>query len=66
MNYHIRERRYISVIEFCQIYGVRRTFTYRLLGTKLCPGPLKSIKLGSRRLISVESAEALMRAGDNS
>ena len=66
MNYHINERRYISVTDFCRIYGVGRTFTYRLMGTELKPGALSSTKLGSRRLISVDSAEALMRKGDSS
>ena len=64
-NYTV-ERKYISVADFCRIYGVGRTFTYRLIGTELKPGALSSTKLGSRRLISVESAEALMLEGDQS
>lgn len=57
------EKRYISVSEFCKIYGVGRTFAYRLIGNQSSPGFLDSTKLGKRRLISVDSAEALMREG---
>lgn len=60
------EKRYISVSEFCKIYGVGRTFAYRLIGNQLGSGLLASTKLGRRRLISVESAEALMLEGDQS
>lgn len=57
------EKRYISVSEFCKIYGVGRTFAYRLIGNQSSQGLLDSTKLGKRRLISVDSAEALMREG---
>ena len=57
------EKRYISVSEFCQIYGVGRTFAYRLIGNEGSRRFLESTKLGKRRLISVDSAEALMREG---
>lgn len=49
----------ISVREFYERTGVGRTTTYKLLNNNT----LKSIKVGSRRLILVSSVEALLQNG---
>jgi excisionase family DNA binding protein len=48
----------VRVNEFCELYGVSRSFAYELMDR----GKLRTIKLGKRRLIPVEAAEALLRA----
>jgi excisionase family DNA binding protein len=42
--------------DFCRAYGVGRTTVYALI--KL--GKLKSVQIGRRRLITADSAEALL------
>ena len=41
----------ISVAEFCRITSIGRTKTYQLMNS----GKLRTVKLGSRRLISTDS-----------
>lgn len=43
----------ISIQEFCDAYGVGRTFAYKLIGEK----KLQIAKAGRRSLVLVESAE---------
>jgi excisionase family DNA binding protein len=42
--------------DFCRAYGIGRTTVYALLKN----GTLRSIKIGRRRLITADSAEALL------
>lgn len=49
----------LRVNEFCELYGVSRSFAYELMDR----GKLRTVKIGKRRLIPVESAEALLREG---
>jgi hypothetical protein len=53
------KRRAISVDQFIADYNVGRTTAYRLIGI----GKLQSVMIGRRRLILVDSAEALLRSG---
>lgn len=51
-------RRLLSVNEFKAAYGFGHTKTYELLNA----GKLNAVKSGTRTLITVESAEALVAA----
>ena len=53
------EPRTLRVNDFCKAYGVGRSTAYELINA----GKLKSIRLGGRRLILRDSAEALLREG---
>lgn len=46
-----------SVRDFCKAYGLGRSTTYEMIKA----GRLKSIRIGGRRLIPAEAAEALIR-----
>lgn len=46
---------YMRVNDFCQAFGVGRTWTYEQIDA----GKLASVKIGKKRLISVESARSL-------
>lgn len=46
-------RKCISIAEFCDRYGVGKTLAYQLLRK----GDIKALKIGSRTLITCESAE---------
>ncbi len=46
--------RLISVNEFCRTFGIGRTKAYEVLKS----GQLRSVKVGSRTLIDMESAHA--------
>lgn len=50
------ETRTISVADFCHMSGLKKTTTFKLIRTN----QLASTKVGSRRLISLESAQALI------
>jgi excisionase family DNA binding protein len=49
-------RRALKVKEFCRAYGPSKPTVYRLIRS----GELHSILLGGRRLIPVDTAEALL------
>jgi predicted DNA-binding transcriptional regulator AlpA len=50
------EPKLISMAEFCEMVGVKRTTAYKILR-----GPVRSTKIGSRRLVDKESAENFVR-----
>jgi excisionase family DNA binding protein len=50
------EKRAFRVDEYCAAYGLSRTTVYKLM--KL--GKLRTVKVGGRRLIPKEVAEALL------
>lgn len=51
-------KRAYSVPEFCQAYGLGRTLAYEMM----LDGRLRFVKVGDRRLIPVDAAEALLAA----
>ena len=52
------QKRAHSISEFCEIYNVSRSKTFRLLAD----GTLTRLKLGTKTLIRVEDAEAWFRS----
>jgi excisionase family DNA binding protein len=52
-------RRALRIQEFCEQYGVSRSFAYKLIEA----GTLKTVCIGRRRLIPLDAAEALLREG---
>lgn len=60
MSKRVVQQKAISVAEFCETYGVGKTFAYKLMDISSKTGRLSSKRLGGRRLISVDSAEKLM------
>jgi excisionase family DNA binding protein len=55
---HERPRAY-RVNDFCRLFGVGRTGLYKLLKE----GKLPSVRIGGRRLIPADAAEALLNGG---
>lgn len=53
--------RALRINAFCEAYGVSRSTTYRLIAL----GKLHTIKVGNRRLVPVDAAEALLKSGEN-
>lgn len=51
------ERRALAIHEFCKAYGLSRSTAYRMIAT----GTLPSVKVGKRRLIPANAAEALLQ-----
>jgi excisionase family DNA binding protein len=51
-------RRALRVNEFCEAYRVSRSTAYRLIAE----GKLKTVKVGNRRLVPVDAAEALLES----
>ena len=49
--------RALTIDDFVKAYRISRTSTYKLLGE----GKLRSVLVGGRRLIPVDSAEELLR-----
>ncbi|MBS46954.1 MAG: excisionase [Sphingobium sp.] len=47
----------ISIAEFCRLYGICRTKTYALISA----GQIEKAKIGSRTLITTESAKAFAK-----
>ena len=47
-------RRFISIKDFGDTYGPKRTLTYHMIST----GELHAVKIGPRTMIDAESAEA--------
>ena len=56
-NVRPEEKRAFRVDEYCAAYGLSRSTVYKLM--KL--GTLRTVKVGGRRLIPKEVAEALLR-----
>jgi len=50
-------RRAYRIDEFCRAFGLSRSTVYTLMDA----GKLASVKVGRRRLIPVEAAEALLK-----
>jgi excisionase family DNA binding protein len=50
-------RRALTVKEFREAYRVSHTYTYQLIRT----GKLPNVKIGGKRLIPVDAAEALLK-----
>jgi len=55
----ITERRAYSVKEFCSAYRVSRSYVYKLMQH----GKLRTVRVGRRRLITVEAAQELLSGG---
>lgn len=51
------DRRAFRINDFCALYSVSRSTAYKLM----VEGKLRSIRVGGRRLIPKESAEALLQ-----
>jgi excisionase family DNA binding protein len=54
-----QDKRALHVNEVVAAYGISRSTIYNLINSE----KLKTIKIGKRRLIPVESAEALLQDG---
>jgi len=50
-------KRALRIKEFCEAYGLSRSTVYKLMSE----GKLSTVLVGGRRLIPVESAEALLK-----
>lgn len=50
-------RRALSVKDFCDAYGLSRTTVYELIKE----GKLPDVRIGAKRIIPVDAAEALLR-----
>jgi excisionase family DNA binding protein len=55
----VQDKRALHVNEVVAAYGISRSTIYNLINSE----KLKTIKIGKRRLIPVESAESLLRNG---
>lgn len=53
------DRRAYRIKDFCAAYGVSRTTVYKLIAE----GTLKTVRIGGRRLVPVDAAEALLSTG---
>jgi excisionase family DNA binding protein len=53
----VKERRALTLFDFCDAYSIGRSTAY----TMIKAGTLRSIRVGGRRLIPIESAEALLK-----
>ena len=56
-NTHCPTRRALRINSFCEAYGISRSTAYRLIAE----GKLKTVKVGNRRLVPVDVAEALLK-----
>lgn len=50
-------RRALTLFDFCDFYSIGRSTAYSMIKT----GKLRSIRVGGRRLIPVDAAEALLK-----
>jgi excisionase family DNA binding protein len=50
-------RRALSVKDFCDAYGLSRTTVYELIKD----GKLPDVRIGAKRIIPVDAAEALLK-----
>jgi excisionase family DNA binding protein len=55
---HSLTPRAYRVADFCRAFGLSRSSVYKLMGE----GQLTTVKVGGRRLIPAEAAEALLKA----
>ena len=46
-------KRVLTVAEFCEMYGISKTFAYHYMNT----GKLRSLKIGAKRVITNDAAE---------
>lgn len=53
------ERRAYTVREWCKAFGPSRATAYKMMAE----GTLHTVKIGGRRLIPVDEAEQLLKAG---
>jgi len=53
------DRRAYRIKDFCTAYGLSRTTVYKLIAD----GTLKTVRIGGRRLVPVDAAEALLSIG---
>jgi excisionase family DNA binding protein len=53
----VKSRRALTLFDFCDFYSIGRSTAYLLIRT----GKLRSIRVGGRRLIPVDAAEALLK-----
>jgi len=58
-NIKPEQRRAYRVQEFCKIYGLSRTTVYKMMAA----GTLRTVRVGGRRLIPTDAAEALLNGG---
>jgi predicted DNA-binding transcriptional regulator AlpA len=58
-EFAVQDKRALRVNEVVAAYGISRSMIYTLINRE----KLKTIKIGKRRLIPVESAESLLRDG---
>jgi predicted DNA-binding transcriptional regulator AlpA len=54
----IKGRRALNVSDFCEAYGPSRSATYAMIRA----GKLPDVKIGGRRVIPVDAAEALLKS----
>jgi excisionase family DNA binding protein len=52
-------KRALRVNDFCESYGISRATAYKLMKR----GKLRTVRLGGRRLVPVDVAEALLQGG---
>jgi excisionase family DNA binding protein len=53
----VKSRRALTLSDFCDFYSIGKSTAYLLIRS----GKLRSIRVGGRRLIPVDSAEALLK-----
>lgn len=58
-KFGVQDKRALHVDEVVAVYGISRSTLYNLINRD----KIRTIKVGKRRLIPVESAEALLRDG---
>lgn len=54
MSELVRTKRVLTVAEFCRDYNVSKTLAYQLMNA----GKLSSLKIGAKRVITTDAAEA--------
>jgi excisionase family DNA binding protein len=52
------DKRALRIKEFCEAYGLSRSTAYKLMAQ----GKLRTVRVGGRRLIPTDAAEALLKA----
>ena len=56
LTFKPEDRRAFHVKEFCALYGLSRSTVYKMIQS----GALRTVRIGGRRLIPKEAAEALL------
>jgi excisionase family DNA binding protein len=54
----VKSRRALTLFDFCDCYSIGRSTAYNMIRR----GELPSIRIGGRRLIRVDDAEALLKS----